>query len=235
MFRVFLVCVFLGVFSGNETLAQTSKPSAPNTTDTKAQFFNQLTGQPDFMGDMTVTVEGSTVKQTFIKKAGKVRCEFHPFEGASDANEVMRGYKVIVISIPGKPVLVIDPQRNRYTEFEDQEPFPIMDSAKLIEGFVNLKNEANIVPLGEATVNGYATQKVKMVIAGEKAGVFFYFAKDHQNLLIKMELENQQSALGFELANISLEVADGLFEPPRYAKHEPSEEFLSGMKENFAK
>lgn len=236
MFRIFLVCVFLGFFSGNETLGQTSKSSAQNTSsDAKALFFNQLTKQPDFMGEMTVTVSGSTIKQTFIKKGEKVRCEFHPFEGASEANEAMRGYKVVVISIPGKPILVIDPQRNRFTEFEDQEPFPIMDSAKLIEGFVNLKDESNIVPLGDTTINGYTATKVKMVIAGEKAGVFFYFAKDHQNLLIKMELEGQPSALGFELTNIRLDLADSLFEPPRYAKHEPSEEFLAGMKENFAK
>ena len=236
MFRIFLVCVFLGLFSGNETLAQTSKASAPNTTsDSKALFFDQLTRQPDFMGEMTVTVSGSTVKQTFVRKGEKVRCEFRPFESASDATEAMRGYTVVVISIPGKPVLVIDPQRNRFTEFEDQEPFPIMDSAKLIEGFVNLRDESNIVPLGDTTINGYAARKVKMVIAGEKAGVFFYFAKDHQNLLVKMELEGQQSALGFELTGVSLDVADSLFEPPRYAKHESSEEFLAGMKEKFAK
>ena len=87
MFRIFLVCVFLGLFSGNETLAQTSKASAPNTaSDSKALFFDQLTRQPDFMGEMTVTVSGSTVKQTFVRKGEKVRCEFRPFEPNDERN-----------------------------------------------------------------------------------------------------------------------------------------------------
>jgi hypothetical protein len=178
-----------------------------------------LANQPDHTADWTISVRdekfGINLARhiKIARKQGKARQDFYPLEDAERLkNKTDRGYRLFSIIQPGQPPLVFDPQAKTYTEMASELKGNPFDVDQFVKNSQRLMDKVKLQAGGIVSIDGHEATKVKMTIDGE-GEIFFYFARDMKNLLIRIYSGDNQGG-AFTVSNISFDVSDDLFQMP---------------------
>jgi len=213
--------------------AQTDKPE----TISVSAFREMIAGQPDFTADWIILVNDPTFgiklnnRMKIARKQGQSRREVYPLENETRLkNKADRNYKIVLISRPGQPQIALDPQRKTYT----QTPAAFNAAAFDIDTFIKSRSKEfegiRIENVGSVAFAGRQTTGIRLTFAGETGHLFFYFAKDLNNLMIGMD-EGKREGSSLTVSNISFDVPDDLFKIPQGYQEEDFVAFLETVKQ----
>jgi hypothetical protein len=184
-------------------------------------LLQMMANQPDYVADFVIVIDAAfmQVKMTrrlkIAKKHGKSRREFHPFEDSEKLKPGVAGsYKLFIITTPGQPAQVFNPQEKTYTEILDRSPVAPIDIDNLVKKLSKPGEAVRVENAGTANMNGHKVLKVKLTFEGGKEGMFFYFAEDLKNLFVGMDGFGSKDTSKLTVSNISLDVPDDLFDMP---------------------
>jgi TonB family protein len=233
--RVIARLIFIGV-----VLASSYRPIAKAQTEfpeinSFADLLRMMASQPDHMADWTVVINeekfGIHLNKhfKFAKKQGQTRQEFYPLEDTQGVKKTDRSYRVISISQQGQPPLAFDPQALTYSEMPDGFRANPLDIDQLLNTARQVQDQIKVQNLGTVTMEGHQSAKICMTITGE-GEIFFYFAKDLRNLLIRIDSGNNQGG-GFSVSNVSFEVPDDLFQIPKNYRKVDFNSFMLPLKQ----
>ena len=195
-------------------------------------FLKLFEKQPDHMADRVISLGSNSVKISFAKKGEKSRQEFYPLAQATILkNSADKNYRLITLTQDNQPAISIDPQAKTYTELPEHfslAPFDIehfLDAAKAELGKLKIED------IGTETVDTHEARKIRLTFEGEEGEIFFYFAKDLNNLFIKMDSKGVEDMTGtYTLTNISFIVPDELFTLPQGYKKVDFNAFITAMR-----
>lgn len=198
---------------GQNASAQKSKSEVISFPDLLRMFADQ----PDHMADRTLVVNGGVIRIKFAKKQGRIRQEFYPLEGANSLkNGTYRDYKIITISNPNQPTLAFDPQEKTYAEVPEGFQMGSFDIGNFLQSASTQLGKVSAERVGVETVEGYAATKIRLRFEGEMEEMYFYFAPDLKNLLLKMDSGTIKQIKGsYTISNVSFDVPDMLLEMPK--------------------
>jgi hypothetical protein len=207
---------------------------AANTL-TKEAFLKTFAAQPDHQADRIINLNGSTIQINFAKKGKQTRQEFYPLAQATNLkNAADKNYRLITLEQENQPAISFDPQAKTYTELPEHFSLAPFD----IEHFLDTANtelgKLKIEDTGTETVDNHEARKIRLTFEGEEGEVSFYFAKDLQNLFIKMDSKGIEEMNGtYTLANISFSVPDELFTLPQGYKKVDFNTFITSMRDKM--
>lgn len=214
---VFVLLLMSAATSRPYACAQISQPEIISFS----AFLEMCANQPDFTADWLILINEPSVgiksinRIKITRKQGQSRREAYPLENErSLKNKADRDYKIILIDRPGQPPIALNPQRKTYT----QTP-PAFNAADFdIDSFIKSKSrgfgDIKVESVSNVIFAGHRTTRIKLTFAGETGQLFFYFAKDLNNLMIGVDTGKPKGS-SLKVSNISFEVPDDLFQIPR--------------------
>jgi hypothetical protein len=192
--------------------------------------------QPDHMADRLISFNGSTVKINFAKKGDKSRQEFYPLALAPALkSEADRNYCLLTIIQDKQPAISIDPQAKTYAELPKDFSLAPFDIEHFLEEAKSELGKLKIEDTGTERVEGHEARKIRVTFEGEPGEILFYFAKDLNNLFIKMDSKGLEEMTGtYALSNISFTVPDELFTLPQGYKKVDFNALITAMRSKMA-
>lgn len=185
-------------------------------------LLQMMANQPDYMADWVLVIDASfmQVKLTrrfrIAKKQGKSWREFYPLEDAEKLKSgPAKSYRLFIITQPGQPPHVFNPQEMIYTELPDKFSVATFNIDNFIEKFSKAGKAIKVENVGTANMNGHKVMKVRLTAEDGKERMFFYFAEDLKNLFVGMDSGGSTDTSKLTVSNISLDAPDELFDMPK--------------------
>jgi hypothetical protein len=192
------------------------------------ELLKRFADQPDHKADRIFIINDFSFKIRFAKKQGKTRQELYVLDDPTVKlrNQADRTYKIIVITQLGQPSIAYDPQERTYAELPEAfkaAPLDVDNMESLLKTAAPEIDKLKAQDMGIVNIDGHQATKIKVSIGGESEGfTYFYFARDLNNLFIKMEgggkyWEGSEAKMlkgSMTLSEISLEVPEELFQLP---------------------
>ena len=170
-----------------------------------------LAAQPNYQADVFVRDKGAKAKHVgaLAKLGQSYRVEMRPPKGG----------RMVEIVRPGLPLLTLFPDHMLYDEGPEARlaDFAMIPFTWL--GDLSKRTDVLLEEIGTVTIDGHECTKIRVTREGSSKPKTFYAAKDLQNLVIKIELTETGEgwfslADVYMLKNVSLEVAEDLFQVP---------------------
>jgi hypothetical protein len=193
-----------------------------------AELLKRFGHQPDHQADRIFIINDISFKIRFAKRQGKTRQELYVLDDPTVTlrNQADRAYKIIVITRLGQPSIGFDPQQKTYAELPEgfgAAPLNIDNIESLLKAAAPEINKVKAQDMGSVNIDGHEATKIKMSIeGGSEEFMYLYFARDLNNLFIKMEgsgkywegADAKTLKGSMRLSEISLEVPEELFQVP---------------------
>jgi TonB family protein len=230
---VFFLLLMSAATSRLYACAQISKPQIISFS----AFLEMCENQPDFTADWLILISEpafgikSINRIKIARKQGQSRREVFPLENETSLkNKADRDYKIILIDRPGQLPIALNPQRKTYT----QTPATFNAAAFDIDSFIKSKSrefgDIKVEGVSNVVFAGHQTTRIRLTFADEAGQVFFYFAKDLNNLIIGMDTGKPEES-SLTVSNISFDVPDDLFQIPRGFEKVDFTAFLETMRQ----
>jgi hypothetical protein len=225
-----------------------AQPSDPKH-DSVTALLEILSNQPDYTADVNMVI-AEPQRMKMSRKQGKLRREFlYPVKDASGKDKANAYYRTITIERLGQSTILFEPQQKTYCEIPVGSSPPVIGMQQLLDNLMNNIEGIRVRNLGTEILDEHEATKMHITMTGDKPpksdrhGLFFYFAKDLKNLLIKFEVlelyEDKPTPPGkgwsYTLSNISLDVSDDLFQMPVGYKKVDLNSFLATLKQHIPK
>ena len=231
---VFVVFLMSAVAYRAPACAQKSQPEIISFS----AFLEMCANQPDFIADWLISVDEpafgikSNSRIRIARKHGQSRREIFPLENESNVkNRADRNYKIILIDRSGQPPIALDPQRKTYTETPSAFKAAVFDIDSLIKS--KSMDSVKVENVGTVTRAGHQATKIRLTFAGEAGEVFFYFARDPNNLIVGVD-GGKRGGNSLIVSNIVFEVPDELFQIPQGYEKTDFTAFLETVRQKAA-